>query len=268
MKFPLFRLAEASPLPVAVTCAVDDVVDVVAYCTPIVQVAPGARTVVPVHWVPEAGATMVNVPGPADFVTVGAAVNVNALAVTPDAVFLTVIVPVLVVVLGAPTLHPPVPPVLVHSGGTGAENVSVAPVTWNAALKVALRPPLLVTVTFLAVSPAPLAITQDAVTVVGVFVPVGVQVMLPPLIVTVVALLRFVPVSVTATVVPRTPDVGKIEVSVGGTQPAPAPGAPRNSTAPGSKQPSPVVSALGLPKKSRGGCGCADGMLSMAAVSA
>jgi hypothetical protein len=72
-----------------------------------------------------------------------------------------------------------------------------------------------VTETFLAVRLALAAMTQFALTVVAVGVPVMVQVTFVPDAVTAVAPVRLVPVSVTGTVVPRAPVVGAIDASVG-----------------------------------------------------
>jgi hypothetical protein len=91
---------------------------------------------------------------------------------------------------------------------------TVGPVTVNDPVRVAV-PTGVVTLTFLVVSPAPAVITQDALTLVAVGVPEMVQVTPPPLVVTAVAPLRLVPVRVIGTVVPRAPDVGVIDVSVG-----------------------------------------------------
>jgi hypothetical protein len=73
------------------------------------------------------------------------------------------------------------------------------------------------TLTVLAVGTALAAITQLAVTVVEVGVPVMVQATPVPDTFITVAPVRFVPVRVTGTVVPRVPDVGEIEASVGPT---------------------------------------------------
>jgi hypothetical protein len=91
---------------------------------------------------------------------------------------------------------------------------TVGPVTVNDPVRVAV-PLGVVTLTFLVVIPAPAVITQDALTVVAVGVPERVQATPPPLIVTAVAPFRLVPVSVTGTVVPRAPEVGLIDASVG-----------------------------------------------------
>jgi hypothetical protein len=117
-------------------------------------------------------------------------------------------------------------------------------------------PPGVVTVTSLAVSVALVVITQFAVTLSVVGVPVMVQVTPLPDMVTAVAPLRLSPVRSTATLVPRTPDTGEIEASDGAVK-------VRDSTAPTSTQACPLVfglqfrpvvvptaSGLGLPKKS------------------
>jgi hypothetical protein len=123
----------------------------------------------------------------------------------------------------------------------GLIDVSVAPCTVN--VTALLVPPGVVTVTLLAVSAAVLVTTQFAVTVVVVGVPVMVQVTPAPDAVTAVAPLRLVPVRVTGTVVPRTPEVGLMEVSVGAGG-----AAARNSTAPTSTA---LFVFLELPKKSK-----------------
>lgn len=166
----------------------------------IVQLAPEARTELEEQVPP----VMENVPPVVVSVAVGAAVNVNAPAVVPVAVFVTVIVPDLVLVLAG----------VVVSAGVGAEIVSVAPMIWNAPVRVAF-PVLVATVTFLRVSPAVEAITHEALTVVAVGVPLSVQVTPAPLMVTSVVPARLVPVIVTGTVVPRTPLVGDMLVRVG-----------------------------------------------------
>lgn len=96
----------------------------------------------------------------------------------------------------------------------GEIEVRVGPCTVNALFRVAFPIPV-ATVTFLVEAVAPVVMTQDAVTVVAVGVPVIEHVTPPPLMVTPVAVARFVPVIVTATVVPRTPVVGVMPVTVG-----------------------------------------------------
>jgi hypothetical protein len=141
--------------------------------------------------------------------------------VTPPPAIVTAVAPVRLVpvsVTGTVVLCVPVIGAIEVSVGAGG---GAGPFTVNVT---ALLVPLgVVTVTFLAVSAALLVITQFAVTVVAVGVPVMVQVTPLPVAFTVVAPVRLVPVSVTGTVVPRTPDTGEIEVSVGvRTAPAPA----------------------------------------------
>jgi hypothetical protein len=115
---------------------------------------------------------------------------------------LTVMVPVLV----------PRPPVV----NVGLANASVAPVI--AKFTVLVEPFAVVfTVMVLVVSAAPLAITQLAVTVVAVGVPVMVQVTFVPDTVIDEAPARSMPVNVIACVVPRTPKVGATELSAGVT---------------------------------------------------
>jgi hypothetical protein len=206
-KFALVCDAVASPVPVIVTCPFAVWVFVwPEYCTAIVQLPPGAITVVLVHVPPVI--EKVPFPVPLAFAIVGANVNVNGLAVGPVAMLLTVIVPVFV----------PKPPLF--NAGLGPENAIVAPVTVN--VTGVLVPPGVVTVTFLAPSVAPRVI----VNVVVIVVPVEFTVKVPwvtPLVqpervqvmVTAVAPVRFAPLIVTLTVVPRTPELGEMEVSVG-----------------------------------------------------
>lgn len=168
----------------------------------IVQLLPGFTTR-PDTQVPP---VIENVPVPVALVIVGAAVRVSG----PEAAaaLLTVRVPFFVVRSAAPVVR----------AGVGPANETVAPVTVNVtgiAVVPAAVPIGVVTVTFLVVSPAPRAIAQDAFTVVAV-VTIPVHVMLPPMF-TAVAPARPVPLRVTGTMVPRTPLVGVIEVSVGPT---------------------------------------------------
>jgi hypothetical protein len=72
----------------------------------------------------------------------------------------------------------------------------------------------------------------------------------PPDMVTVEVPVRLVPVRVTATTLPRAPELGEIEVSVGVPPPVPPPPEPMNSTAPTSTAFGLLGSGLGLPKKS------------------
>ena len=209
----LVWLAVASPVPVTVTLAVAVAVDVAVagtYCTTIVHVLWGAKTKPATQVPPLLPVTIENVPlaVPAVWVMVGLAgvvLKVNAAAVAPLAVFATVMVLVSVAVLAG----------VGFSAGKGAEIATVAPVTWNAPVKVAVEIGV-VTFTFLAASPAPAGIAQLALTVVAVLVtPVQVIVPVPPPVrVTPLAFSRLVPVRVTATVVPRTPVFGLMLVSV------------------------------------------------------
>src|SRR5271166_1928648 len=106
----------------------------------IVQLPPGFTTT-PETQVPPVTMLKVPFPVPPVVATVGLAVSVSGPVAA--AALLTVIVPVLV----------PVPPLL--SAGAGPAKVTVAPVTVNAPVRVLVVPPGVVTVTFLAVSPAP-----------------------------------------------------------------------------------------------------------------
>jgi hypothetical protein len=101
---------------------------------------------------------------------------------------------------------------VVVNSGLGAEIVTVAPVTVN--VTALLVPPNVVTVTFLAPSAAPREIVNVAVICVPpAFTVVPLIVM--PAIAFIVAPDRFVPVIVTGTAEPSTPEVGLMEVSVG-----------------------------------------------------
>lgn len=197
MKLAPVCVAVPIPVPVTVTFPVAVVVPEGAYCTTIVQLAPGLTTW-PDTQVPPVAIEKVP-PAAPTFATVGAAVNVNGPGLAAP-VLLTVMVPVCVVV------------VPVTKDGAGAEIVRFAPSTVNASVLVV--PIGVVTVTVLPPDPAPTAIAQFALTVVAVEV-IPVQATLVPEKVTKVAPVRLVPVRVTGTVVPRTPVVGAIEVSVG-----------------------------------------------------
>jgi len=145
---------------------------------------------VPLAQVPPAG--MENVP-PAvlTVVIVGAPVNVNGPAVAPVAVFVTVIVPVFVVVVAG----------VVVSAGAGALIVNVAPVTVNGTVGVVV-PPGVVTEMFRAPSVAVDATLNVAVMVIAfttVSDPVArvTQLPRPPMVVPVAV--KFVPFRVTGT---------------------------------------------------------------------
>jgi hypothetical protein len=96
----------------------------------------------------------------------------------------------------------------------GAIEASVGPVTVNGTVMVV--PPGVVTLTVLVESVAPDEIAKFAVTVVSPTMVIPLTVMPDPDTFTAVSLERPVPVRVTGTVVPRTPVLGAIEVSVGG----------------------------------------------------
>ena len=202
MKLALVCVAVASPVPVMVTLAVAVAVDPPgAYCTSIVQLLPGLTTK-PLTQVPPVGIENVP-PAVPTLLTVGDAVNVKGPFAA--AALVTVIVPVFVVVLAG----------AVVSTGAGALSVTVAPVTVNPPTRAGVVPIGVVTDTFLAVVAAVAAIVQFAVTVVDVGVPVIAQATPGPDTLTAVAPVRFVPVSVTGTVVPISPDSGETSVRVG-----------------------------------------------------
>ena len=91
-------VAVAMPVPVSVTFAVDvEAIPPVTYCTLIVQLAPGARTV-PEAQVPPAMIEKVPVELPVALVIVGAAVRVSAPVAAAELV--TVIKPVFVATVG------------------------------------------------------------------------------------------------------------------------------------------------------------------------
>ena len=185
-----------------VTCAVEVKDPVVGgtYCTTIVQVAPGAKTV-PDAQVPP---VTVKAPVPVTRLTAGAAVSASGPAFAPVAELRSVTVPLFVVPLAG----------VVVKAGVGPVNAAVPPVTLNG-LEL-LAPPGVVRVRFLIPSGASREIFKVAVTVVGLttvrFV-TGINAPIPP---TAKVPVRLVPVKVTVTAVPRAPEVGEIEVSVGG----------------------------------------------------
>jgi hypothetical protein len=124
----------------------------------------------------------------------------------------------------------------------GAIEASDGPVIVN--VSPLLVPPAVVTVTDLAVSAAPGEITKLAETVVALTAVKLLTVTPEPDTPTDCVPNRLVPVRVTATVVPRTPVVGAIAVSVGGSV------FPWYSTAPTSNLLVTAASNLLLPKKS------------------
>lgn len=164
----------------------------------------------PLTQVPPAG--LANVPAVLVLVTVGVALNTNGPVAV--AALVTVIVPVFAAVVAG----------VVTNAGEGAvattgPSVNVAPRTVNvvAGAETGVVPIGVTTVMFLEPSVAAGAIAQFALTVV---VPVTVtpeQVTFVPDTLTAVAPVRFEPVRVTATVLPRVPDDGAITWSVGPT---------------------------------------------------
>jgi len=205
-KFELLWLDVASPVPVAVTLALAVPVEPPdAYCTTTVQVLPGFTTKPDTHVPPLVPVTMENAPavGPLTLLTVGAALNVNAPAVAPVAVFVTVIVPVSVPAFAG----------VGFSAGEGAENVSVAPCTVN--VMALLVPDPVVILTDLAPSEAPAEMVNVAVASVELMTLRALTLTPPPETVSEVAPVRSVPVIVTGTDVPRSPTEGAIEVNVG-----------------------------------------------------
>jgi hypothetical protein len=202
VKFAEFWVAVAAPVSAIVTCAVDvrDPVVGGTYCTRIVQLAPGARTV-PDAQVPP---VTVKVPAPVALLTTGAAVSVSGPAFAPVAEFLNVTVPVFVVPLAG----------VVVKAGVGPVNAAVPPVTVNG--RVLLVPPGVVRPRFLIPSGAAPEMFRVAVTVVGLTTVRFVTGIAGPMPVTAKVPVRLVPVNVTVTLVLRAPDVGVIDVSVGG----------------------------------------------------
>jgi len=133
-------------------------------------------------------------------------------------------------------------PAMVASVPLVAE-VKVTVPTFTVNVTVLLVPAGVVTLTVLAERVAVFEIVKVVVTVVEVTVKAPTVIPVPDTF-TAVAPVRFVPVKVTGTMVPRVPDVGAIEVSVGGPGGTP----PVNSTAPASTA---LLAFLEVPKKSR-----------------
>jgi len=121
--------------------------------------------------------------------------------------------------------------------------VKVTVPTFTVNVTVLLVPAGVVTLTVLAERVAVFVIVKVVVTVVEVTVKAPTVTPVPDTF-TAVAPVRFVPVKVTGTMVPRVPDVGAIESSVGGPVVVP----PVNSTAPASTA---LLAFLEVPKKSR-----------------
>lgn len=164
------------------------------------QVAAGARTR-PEMQVPP---VTVKAPVPVARLTTGAAVSVSGPAFAPAAEFLRVTVPVFVVPLAG---------VLVKAG-VGPVNAGVPAVTVNGL--VLLVPPGVVMPRFLTPSGARPEMFKVAVTVVGDTTVRFVTGIRAPIPVTANAPDRLVPVKVTVTLVRRAPEMGEIDVSVGG----------------------------------------------------
>ena len=142
--------------------------------------------------------------------------TVKLLTVTPVPPMVTAVAPVrlLPVNVTATTLGEPTVP---GAPALGAIEVTVG-VLPTVKVTVLLVPPGVVTVTFLAVSAAPLEIVKVAVIVVEFTTVTPLTVTPPPATATAVLarpLVKLVPVSVTATVLLRAPTLGAIEVSVG-----------------------------------------------------
>src|SRR5271157_607393 len=173
-------------------------------------------------------------------VTVVLFTTVTLLTVMRGALVFTEVVPVRLVpvrVTVSVLLREPVLGLIEVSVGAGIGS------TVNVSLL--LVPVDVVTLTFLPVRLAVFEMAKFAVTVVLFTAVTPLTVMPLPDTFTAVVLIRLVPVRVTATVVPRRPEVGAIEVNVG------AGGAGIwNSTAPTSKAPRLPGSGRGLPKKS------------------
>jgi len=207
LKFPPFCDGFAKPLPATVTCAVEVAVPLGTYSTIIVQVlvpATALSTVVE----PQVPPVIEKVPAPAVLAIVGAAEKENGPAFAPAVALVTVMVagPFVVVLAGDDV-----------NAGVGAEMVRVAPVTLNAT--VLLVPFTVVTLRFFTPRPVEFAMVRVAVAEVpAAFTVKAPKVMLGYVVVSDgvhVAAPRLVPVSVTATVVPRSPEAGEMLVRVG-----------------------------------------------------
>jgi hypothetical protein len=146
----------------------------------------------------------VKAPVPVTLLTTGAAVSVIGPAVAPVAEFLRVTVPDFVLPLAG----------VVVKAGVGPVNAAVPPITMNG--RVLLVPPGVVKPRFLTPSGASLEIFKVAVTVVGETTVRFVTGISPAIPVMAKVPVRLVPVKVILTAVPRTPDVGEIDVRVGG----------------------------------------------------
>jgi hypothetical protein len=142
--------------------------------------------------------------------------NVTVMVVSLTTVKLLTVMPVPAVTLVAPVKSTPVRVTLLivwpRRPTLGLTDVSAGAFTVKVTALVV--PMGVVTVTFRAVVPAPDEMTKFAVTVVALVL-VMVAVTPVPDTVTAVAPVKLLPVRVTATVLPRYPEVGLMEVSVG-----------------------------------------------------
>lgn len=222
--------AVAAPVPVTVTVAFELTPPDVGgtYRTAMVQLPPGFRTTLDAQVPP----VMLKVPLVPVLVIVGAAVKWNA--PPAEAELLTVIVPFFVVLLDGEVVN----------AGVGPEKLSeacpAAAVTVN--VTALLVPRGVLTVMLWAPSAAVAPMFSVAVTDVELAALKLLTVMVEVPVFTPVAPVRFAPVMVTLTLVPRAPELGLIELSVGGpTMP---------SMAPMSKCVVSALSGRGLPKKS------------------
>ena len=218
---------------------VTPVPDTVTVVAP-VRLVPVSVTGTLLPIVPEAGAIEVNVAPTTVNVVVAVPPGVVMVTVRADRVAPVVIVKVAVAVVELATVKAltvtpepdtvsdvaPVRLVPVSVTGTavprtpefGAIEVSVgAGGAFTVKITAPVVPPGVTTVTFLAVSVAVAVIAKFAVTDVSLAAVTPVAVTPVPVTFTAVAPVRPVPVKVTGTVVPRTPEMGAIEVSVGAT---------------------------------------------------
>ena len=198
MKLGPLRGTCESPVPDMVTWYVAFDVLVGTYCTLIEQVKPGLTTA-PFMQVPPV-IEKFPVPVPLTFANVGAAVSVSgAVAV---ASLLTVMVAIFV-------LEPP--PFI---NGAGAEIETTAPNTVN--VLGLLVPPAVETVTLWFPSVAPGAITNVAVICVPALFTTTLLTVIPvPAFTVARSPPKLVPIRVTATLVPRTPEAGLTVLNVG-----------------------------------------------------
>ena len=207
------------------------------------RVAGVAYVTLKVH-VPPPASVVMQVPGATEYSPPKLIRKFSAVIVT-GAVLLLVTVTTLVTVareVGIVNVSSRTPSTVVRVPLVAEVKVTVPAVTVN--VTVLLVPAGVVTLTVLAERVAVFEIVKVVVTVVEVTVKAPTVIPVPDTF-TADAPVRFVPVKVTETGVPRAPDEGALEVSVGG----PVVIAPVNSTAPASTNPF----FLEVPKKSRGG---------------